>query len=230
MSLQYLNRVVSPPSDIFKVSPPPGKRETSGPNPCLSSDSVAPVHLQHNSKQRPGKWNAWAERQHTMWSTWMDWNELVLTKPGGWERVPSKLRGLICLIEWETPRSWKKPATWLVPVTDTSFPFFSGHYHCITTAAWINSLIASVKQTETGNIRTVELNSMNPPSSALEPVDKVSVQSLSNNAGGKDNRKCQTKTIQSASHIRIRPSGSFCNKPAVVVARANYEGSGNTTG
>lgn len=38
--------------DVFEVRPPPGKRETSGPNPCLSSNSVPPVHLRQDSKQK----------------------------------------------------------------------------------------------------------------------------------------------------------------------------------
>lgn len=219
--------------DIFKVSTRPRKRETSGPNPCLSSDSVPPVHLQQDSKQRTGKWNAWAERQRTMWCTWIEWNELALTKPGRWERVPSKLWGLICLTEWETPQSRKKLDPWLVLVKkkkDTCFPFFSSHYHYIRTAVWINSLIGSVKQTETSHIGTIELNSMSChlrcSNQRTRSAFKVSViMQVAKTIG-----KCQTKTIQSTSHISIQPLGLFCNKPEVVIGRANYEGSSYTTG
>lgn len=38
--------------DIFKVTPPPKKRETTGPNPRLSYDSAPLAHLQQDSKQK----------------------------------------------------------------------------------------------------------------------------------------------------------------------------------
>lgn len=62
----------------------------------------------------------------------------------------------------------------------------------------------------------------------IEPVDKVSVQSLNNNAGGKDNRYVSGQN--NPIHIGIGPLGLFCNKPAVDIGRANYEGSSYTTG
>lgn len=192
--------------DIFKVSPPPRKRETSGPNPRLSSDSVPPVHLQQDSKQRPSKWNAWAERQRTIRCTWIDWNELVLTKPGKWERVPSKLWGLICLTEWETPQSQEKTDPWLVHVGkkwDTCFLFSSSHYHTIRTAVWIKSLIGSVKPTQADHTGTTELNSMS------HRLQCSKSHGLSNNAGWKENR--QVSEQNNPIHITHQhPAVGFC--------------------
>lgn len=192
------------------------------------------VHLQQNSKQRPVKWNAWAERQSTMQSTWIDRNELVLTKPGGMgggvrERVPSKLWGLICPSKLEKARPLT--CTWLAwEKLDACFPFFLGHYRQIRTAARINSLIGSVKQTETSNGRTIEWNSMSRRLRCLNQWTRSAFKVSIIMQVVKTIGKCQAKTIQSASHIGIRPVGLFCNKPAVDIGRANYEGSSYATG
>lgn len=67
----------------------------------------------------------------------------------------------------------------------------------------INSLIGSVKQTETGNIRTIELNSMNCRLQCLNQWARSMFQVSPIMQVAKRIDKCQTKTIQSPSHFSL---------------------------
>lgn len=150
-------------------------------------------------------------------------------------------KGPVKALRPDLPRSMRNPSklekarpltcTWLAwEKLDACFPFFPGHYRQIRTAARINSLIGSVKQTETSNGRTIEWNSMSRRLRCLNQWTRSAFKVSIIMQVVKTIGKCQAKTIQSASHIGIRPVGLFCNKPAVDIGRANYEGSSYATG
>lgn len=201
----HLNRVVSPrPPWLF---PELDHLQESVKRvvliPALALTQCLRFISGRTQNKRPGKWNAWAEKQNTMRSTWIDWNEPASTKPGqarGWRGEKGSRQsseGLICLAQWETPPELgKRSGPWLVPDSH-AFHSSPSHYRQITTATSINSLIGSVKQAETCGGGTSELNSKRRPPRCLHQRTRSTLKVSIIMQVEKTIGKYQAKTIQS---------------------------------